>query len=230
MNLVAITLAIYIGINVVGLLWSAAIIHFGVPEPMSIQNRSHKWKTLTDRLPLVFLNQFILMALVFVSLQMFDGLFSQALPPWSILAMQLLVIVLFDDLIFYFWHRYMHENRRLYNRVHRIHHKAYAPLPIEYIYVHPLEWLVGSLGPFVGLVAVNMIWGNIPCWTLWAYLLVRNLHELDVHSGIKSPLGKIIPGYAEAEHHDLHHLRPLKGNYASTLTLWDRLLGTYYRP
>ena len=101
MNLVAITLAIYIGINAVGLLWSAAIIHFGVPEPMSIQNRSHKWKTLTDRLPLVFLNQLILMALVFGALQMFGNLFSQEMPSWPILAIQLLVIVLFDDLIFY---------------------------------------------------------------------------------------------------------------------------------
>ena len=230
MNLVAITLGIYVGINVVGLLWSAAIIHIGVPAPMSIQNRSHKWSTLTDRLPLVFLNQLILISLVFVGLQLFGDLFSQTMPSLLVMAAQLLIIVVFDDLIFYVWHRYMHENRRLYNRVHRIHHKAYAPLPIEYIYVHPLEWMVGSLGPVVGLVAVNLVWGGIPCWTLWAYLLLRNLHELDVHSGMKSPLGKLIPLYAEAEHHDLHHLRPLKGNYASALTLWDRLLGTYYRP
>ena len=66
--------------------------------------------------------------------------------------------------------------------------------------------------------------------SLWGYLLVRNLHELDIHSGIISPLGKLMPIYAPAEHHDLHHSKPTKGNYASTFELWDRVLGTYWRP
>ena len=114
--------------------------------------------------------------------------------------------------------------------IREIHHKAFAPLPIEYIYVHPLEWIVGAIGPFLGLLVLHLAWGAIPAWSLWAYLLVRNLHELDVHSGIKSPLGKWIPLYAPAEHHDLHHAKPTKGNFASTLTFWDNVLGTYWRP
>jgi len=230
MNLVTITLGVYLGLNVIGLLWTAAIIHFGVPEGLRIQNRGHEWSTLWQRLPLVFFNQVILMILVYFALTLFDERFTAVMPSWTIFCLQLVVIVVFDDLIFYALHRLMHEHKGLYNRVHRIHHKAYAPLPIEYIYVHPLEWLVGSLGPFIGLLLVTMIWGTIPCWTLWTYLLIRNLHELDVHSGIRSPVGTLIPLYAEAEHHDLHHAKPTKGNYASTLTFWDRVLGTYYRP
>ena len=230
MSLVNTTLGIYVGINALGLLWTAAIIHFGVPENMRIQKRGHKWDTLWQRLPLVFLNQAILMTLVYFSLTFFGHIFSENSPIWYLFVIQLLIVVLFDDLIFYTWHRFMHEHKSLYNRVHRIHHKAFAPLPIEYIYVHPLEWLVGSLGPFLGLVIVYLGWGSISCWLLWTYLLVRNLHELDVHSGIRSPIGKLIPLYAEAEHHDLHHAKPTKGNYASTLTFWDRVLGTYYRP
>ena len=170
------------------------------------------------------------MTLVYFSLNQFGHLFTENIPFLPIFFVQLLLVILFDDLIFYTWYRYMHQNRKLYNRVHRIHHKAFAPLPIEYIYVHPLEWMVGGLGPFVGLMVVQLTWGSLSCWLLWTYLLVRNLHELDVHSGIQSPLGKIIPLYAEAEHHDMHHAKPRKGNYASTLTFWDRVLGTYYRP
>jgi len=230
MNLVTTTLGIYLGINILGLVWTAGIIHFGVPDKMRIQDRGHEWSTLWSRLPLVFLNQAILMTIVYIAMTFFSGLFTEDMPSWGALAAQLVVIILFDDLIFYAWHRFMHEHKGLYNRVHRIHHRAYAPLPIEYIYVHPLEWMVGSLGPFIGLVAVNLIWGIIPIWALWAYLIIRNLHELDVHSGIKSPLGKLIPMYAEAEHHDLHHAKPTKGNYASTLTFWDVVLGTYWRP
>ena len=230
MDLVNTTLGIYVGINLLGLLWSAAIIQFGVPDRMRIQQRGHSWNTLTQRLPLVFLNQAILMTLVYVSLTLFGDLFTETVPQWYLFVVQLVLIILFDDLIFYAWHRFMHEHRTLYNRVHRIHHRAFAPLPIEYIYVHPLEWMVGSIGPFVGLVVVHLVWGPISCWLLWTYLLVRNLHELDVHSGIRSPFGTIIPLYAEAEHHDMHHAKPRKGNYASTLTLWDRVFGTYYRP
>ena len=230
MNLVTTTLGIYLGINILGLLWTAAIIQLGVPENMRIQNRGHEWSTLWKRLPLVVLNQAILMSLVYVALTLFGDQFSEIMPSWPIFISQLVLIVVFDDLIFYAWHRFMHEHKGLYNRVHRIHHKAFAPLPIEYIYVHPLEWLVGSMGPFIGILIIGFIWGTVPCWTLWTYLLIRNLHELDVHSGIQSPIGKLIPLYAEAEHHDLHHAKPTKGNYASTLTLWDRVLGTYYRP
>lgn len=230
MDLVYTTMLIYLGVNALGLVWTAGIIQFGVPEHLSIQNRPHKWSVLLDRLPLVFLNQAILMAIVWTSLTLFGHIFTMAMPGLGLLALQIGIIVLLDDAWFYGWHRLMHEHKGLYNRVHRIHHKAYAPLPIEYIYVHPLEWMVGAVGPFLGLITVLFLWGSVPAWTLWGYLLVRNLHELDIHSGIISPLGKLMPIYAPAEHHDLHHSKPTKGNYASTFELWDRVLGTYWRP
>jgi methylsterol monooxygenase len=218
------------GINVLGLLWTVATIQFGIPKSLRIQDRSNDWATLRDRLPLVFLNQAILMAVVYVAMGAFSDVFTADTPTVPVLLGQVAIIVLLDDAWFYAWHRLMHEHKGLYNRVHRIHHKAYAPLPIEYIYVHPLEWMVGAIGPFLGLLVLNLAWGAIPAWSLWAYLLVRNLHELDVHSGIKSPLGKWIPLYAPAEHHDLHHAKPTKGNFASTLRLWDIVLGTHWRP
>ena len=230
MNLVHTTMLIYLGINVIGLVWTAGIIQFGVPAHLSIQNRPHKWSILIDRLPLVFLNQTILMALVWMSLTLFGDIFTMTSPGLGLLALQVGTIILLDDAWFYAWHRLMHEHKGLYNRVHRIHDKAYPPPPIEYIYVHPLEWMVGAIGPFLGLVLVHLLWGAVPAWTLWGYLVVRNLHELDIHSGIISPLGKLMPIYAPAEHHDLHHAKPTKGNYASTFELWDRVLGTYWRP
>jgi len=230
MNLVTTTMLIYLGINVVGLLWTAAIIQFGIPQDMRIQDRSHRWDTLFSRLPLVLFNQTVLLAAVWAAFSLFSDAFSADTPGLGLLALQIGIIVFLDDAWFYAWHRFMHEHKGLYNKVHRIHHKAYAPLPIEYIYVHPIEWIVGGVGPLVGLIIIGQVWGTIPAWTLWGYLLIRNLHELDVHSGIKSPLGKLIPIYAASEHHDLHHAKPTKGNYATTLELWDRLLGTFWRP
>lgn len=229
-DLVTTTLCIYMAINVLGLLWTVAIVQFGIPKSMRIQDRPHHWATLRDRLPLVLLNQSILIAMVYVAMSAFGDAFTTDIPSAPVLLVQLAIVVLLDDGWFYAWHRLMHEHKGLYNRVHRIHHRAFSPLPIEYIYVHPLEWMVGAIGPSLGLLVLHLAWGAIPVWSLWAYALIRNLHELDVHSGIKSPLGKLIPLYAPAEHHDLHHAKPTKGNFASTLTFWDNVLGTYWRP
>ena len=230
MDLVTTTMLIYVSINLLGLVWTAVTIHFGIPDEMRIQSRTQNWKTLRGRLPLVFLNQAILLTGVWIALGSFGHLFTMQVDNMMIIILQISIIMVFDDFWFYCWHRLMHEHKGLYNKIHRIHHRAYAPLPIEYIYVHPLEWMIGSLGPLVGLAIVLQTWGLIPAWTLWGYLLVRNLHELDVHSGIKSPLGRLIPLYASTEHHDLHHAKPTKGNYATTLELWDRLMGTHWRP
>ena len=230
MGLTETTLAIYVGINVLGLVWTAVTIHFGLPPTMRIQDRPHYWSTLRERLPLVFLNQAILMGLVWVSMSQFGHVFTSHAPTAAALITQIALVIFIDDAWFYAWHRFMHVHKELYRRVHRIHHQAFAPLPIEYIYVHPVEWMVGGIGPFLGLIAVNVVWGSIPAWTLWAYLLVRNLHELDIHSGIRSILPAHVPLYAPAEHHDLHHERPGKGNYASTLLLWDKVFKTHWRP
>ena len=63
-------------------------------------------------------------------------------------------------------------------------------------------------------------------WTLWVWGAWRIIHELDIHSGISARLGRFLPLFAGTEHHDMHHARPTMGNYASSLTLWDRVFGT----
>ena len=99
-------------------------------------------------------------------------------------------------------------------------------LPIEYIYVHPLEWMVGAIGPFLGLITVLLLWGSVPAWTLWGYLLVRNLHELDIppessrHSGSSCPSTRLLSTMTAP-------LKANKGQLCIHLRLWDRVLGTY---
>ena len=93
MDLVYTTMLIYLGINALGLVWTAGIIQFGVPERLSIQNRPHKWSVLLDRLPLVFLNQAILMAIVWTSLTLFGHIFTMAMPGLGLLALQILSLI-----------------------------------------------------------------------------------------------------------------------------------------
>lgn len=62
---------------------------------------------------------------------------------------------------------------------------------------------------------------------LWAWVTVRLIETIDVHSGYDIPLNPLhlIPFYAGSRHHDFHHMNFI-GNYASTFTWWDRIFGT----
>jgi sterol desaturase/sphingolipid hydroxylase (fatty acid hydroxylase superfamily) len=140
------------------------------------------------------------------------------------------MLVLVDDIVFYWVHRTLHTNKTLYRLIHKKHHEAFAPVPAEYLYVHPLEWMIGSAGPVAGVALVLGIWGEMSAWTFWLWGAFRTLHELDIHSGIRSSWARAIPLYGVMEHHDRHHAKPTLGNYASTLTLWDKVFQTEIPP
>ena len=68
--------------------------------------------------------------------------------------------------------------------------------------------------------------GGIAFESYCIYLIIRNIHEIHIHSGIKTSIFlKIMPLYGNNEHHDTHHEKR-EGNYASTFTVWDYLLNT----
>ena len=50
---------------------------------------------------------------------------------------EIIVVLMIDDIFFYLFHRMMHENKYIYRKIHKIHHRANTPIPIDYIYVHP---------------------------------------------------------------------------------------------
>jgi len=230
MDLTVGTLGIYLAINVVGLAWTLIILTWGLPDGVRIQDRPHTWSTFRQRLPLWLFNVTTLLVLTYTAMERLDDAFDMGEVGWVPVLLGLVIVLLVDDLIFYVWHRLLHDNKWLYNKIHRIHHKAFSPLPHEYLYVHPLEWLVGAVGPVLGLGLVYLIWGSVPVWAFWSYILVRNIHELDIHSGIRSLVGHHIPLFGLTEHHDLHHSKPTMGNFSSTLLIWDVVFGTMWRP
>ena len=101
----------------------------------------------------------------------FKNFFISDYTTLSIELLKLSVVLLVDDIFFYFLHRSMHESKYLYKKIHKIHHRANTPIPIDYIYVHPFEWLSGFIGPFIGMI----ILGGISFNTFCAYLIIRNI-------------------------------------------------------
>jgi len=198
----------------------------GLPRAWDDQTTPRKRGALGARLPLIATNLAILYGSAIPGLWLVADRFPLRAPSLAEGLAQFVALVLADDLWFYFVHRKLHVDKELYRRIHKIHHEAFAPVPIEYIYVHPIEWMSGALGPVLVVLAVLLLRGEMSGYLLVGWQAWRTLHELDIHSGLRSPLTRWIPLWAGMKHHDLHHAKPTRGNYASSLTLWDRVFGT----
>ncbi len=195
-------------------------------ENRRIQGKNYKVGLLWKRMPLIGLNAFLLLTINFVGLYFgYDFFNHDGLPAWWIILLQVLFIIFLDDSYFYFYHKFLHDNKWALRNIHGVHHQAIMPFPLEYIYVHPLEWFMGTFGPFLAIFVAFAFGLPINQWAFWLYIIIRNLHESDIHSGIKTRFMNKIPFLAPAEHHDLHHSRPF-GNYASTFLIWDRVFAT----
>ena len=220
------TIALLTALNLIGFVLSWRWDNNGLPEALKGQAGRRKKGSLRKRLPLIGFNLALLTLLTGPALWLVSGSFPLELPTnlW-LAAAQVVFIFLVDDICFYWYHRTLHHPK-LYQRIHKIHHKAYAPVPIEYIYAHPLEWMLGTIGPVIGVSALIAIFGELNAWTFWTWGALRTLHELDIHSGVRGLVGQLVPFYGDMLHHDLHHARPNLGNYASTLRVWDIVCGT----
>ncbi len=226
MMVAVVTLCVLFGFNLLGLLLSIPLDQKGVPESFNGQTVKRKPGTLKKRLPLIIFNICLLSGSAFPPLYFFSELFTLELPPLWLFGAQFLLLVFLDDLWFYVVHRVIHESKWLYRHIHKKHHEAYAPVPIEYLYVHPLEWMAGGIGPAMAIGLIIGVGGGMSAWLLWFWGAWRIIHELDIHSGIAARVTQLVPLFAGTEHHDLHHARPTMGNYASSMKLWDKVFRT----
>ncbi len=221
---ILITIILLIIINSYGFLYTYLITDKSYKKNKKIQDKSNDLSILKKRTPLVLFNISILIILNSVGLYYFKDFYIKDYTSILFIFFEVVFVLTIDDIFFYILHRTMHENKFIYRKIHKIHHRANTPIPIDYIYVHPLEWSSGMIGPFIGMLLI----GGISIYSFWIYLIVRNLHEIHIHSGIKTSWIKyFIPFYGDNEHHDLHHAKR-DGNYASTFVLWDRIMGTKY--
>ena len=221
---ILITVAILFCTNLIGYIYTALILHTNLINDYRIQPKEYFAKRFYERFPLILFNISILLSVGIVGVFLLKDFIDFGLPTVWVFTWQLVLIFLIDDLYFYFYHSALHT-KFLYKHIHKTHHRSTMPIPMEYIFTHPLEWFFGAIGPFIGLVVIASF-SEINIYAFWVMSALRNLHELDIHSGIKSSkITSLIPFYGTTEHHDLHHSKN-RGNYASTFTLWDKVFGT----
>ncbi|KAL6641125.1 hypothetical protein ACP70R_019306 [Stipagrostis hirtigluma subsp. patula] len=146
------------------------------------------------------------------------------LPSAGEVAAQLLVYLLVEDYLGYWFHRLLHTEWG-YEKFHHIHHEYPAPMGFAAARSHWIELLILGFPTFAGPALV-------PCHitTFWLWSTIRGVVAIDTHTGFNFPFSasRFIPLYAGAEFHDYHHYvgRRSQSNFAPVFTFCDYVYGT----
>jgi sterol desaturase/sphingolipid hydroxylase (fatty acid hydroxylase superfamily) len=141
-------------------------------------------------------------------------------------AVAVVAAILLIDLASYWRHRF--EHTRALWPIHATHHADEAMNWLSVRRKHPLGEALGML-----LDSVPVIMLGLPYWTIATAYLLRAWWAYFIHADVPwtlGPLGRVLISPAA---HRLHHIRDeqLMGtNFGNTVTLWDRIFGTYVDP
>ena len=220
------TILLLVITNFMGLIYSILALYTKLFKSFAIQNKAYAPGIFLKRMPLYCFNLFLLLCIsglgAYYGFSLFDTVSSNI---WIII-IQVVVAFVFDDIFFYFMHRWLHQNKFMLKHVHAIHHRATKPFPLEYLYAHPFEWMLGMVGAFLGFGLI-LIFMPINMYAFWIFGALRNLHEIHIHSDLDVPISSQLPGLSKTKHHDDHHAK-VTGNYASTFMWMDRIFKTNF--
>ncbi|KAL0489740.1 4-alpha-monomethylsterol monooxygenase [Acrasis kona] len=159
---------------------------------------------------------------IYPALRYVNADFGLPLPSWTDTIVRIFLYFVIEDTFFYWGHRFFHTKWG-YNNVHYLHHQYQAPIAMASSYAHLAEFIVLGTGFALGpaIIGINHL------FTLWVWIFVRQVEALDCHCGFDFPwhLSKFLPFYCGPHHHDHHH-KTYGGNFASTFTWWDWMMGT----
>ncbi|PWA36828.1 sphingolipid C4 hydroxylase [Artemisia annua] len=126
----------------------------------------------------------------------------------------------------YFIHRYLHQNKFLYRRIHSQHHRLVVPYAFGALYSHPLEGLFGDT--MSGALAF-LISGMSPRDSIF-FFSFATIKTVDDHCGLWLPVNFFHVFFQNnSAYHNVHHqLYGSKYNYSQPFfVVWDKILGTY---
>ena len=221
------TVLVLLASNFFGLIYSMLVLKTKIFKSFRIQTKSYDSAIFRKRMPLFIFNFLILLSVAgFGSYLLYESLETAMQPIWLI-GSQILFAFIIDDIWFYFFHRWLHENKFMLKNVHSIHHRATTPFPLEYLYAHPLEWMLGMIGVVIAFALILLVM-PISVYALWGFGLLRNLHEIHIHSDLELPILSKLPFLSKTKHHD-DHLAKLTGNYASTFNWMDKIFKSTFK-
>jgi sterol desaturase/sphingolipid hydroxylase (fatty acid hydroxylase superfamily) len=140
---------------------------------------------------------------------------------------QLIMLILLVDLIWYVCHRAFHSVPLLW-KLHGLHHNSKQLHVLNNARVHPLEVFVFFL-PIMLLVQFI----DVPLMLLNWYFAFQLTVGLLTHSNIAVRSGWLSWIFNTPELHHWHHSQIRKehdNNYGSVSMVWDHLFGSYFNP
>ncbi len=170
---------------------------------------------------------------------------GMALPAWRnalagvpVMA-QFFMLLIFDDLAQYWWHRASHTFPLLYH-LHRPHHNA-RYLSVRIVYRNNIFYYAMMPGIWLSALLVYLGFG----WVYAVYLVIKLSVIMGAHSSVRwdtalyrikwlSPLMWVVERtISTPSTHSMHHGRHkadgvthYKGNFGNLLFFWDVLFGT----
>lgn len=143
------------------------------------------------------------------------------------LVIQVLLIMLFTDLVQYWVHRAFHQVPFLW-RFHQVHHS-----------VEKMDWLAGSrlhLGDILvtrSLSLMPMVLLGFSTEAINIYLPILALQSVFIHCNLEFELRRLQKIVTTPKYHHWHHTSDrehLDKNFAISLPFLDLIFGTYYSP
>lgn len=142
-------------------------------------------------------------------------------------AVQLIILIVLVDLIWYVCHRAFHTVPMLW-KLHGLHHNSEQLHVLNNARVHPLEVFVFFL-PITLLVQFI----DVPLALLNWYFVFQVTVGLLTHSNIAVKSGWLSWVFNTPELHHWHHSQIRKehdNNYGSVSMVWDHIFRTYFNP
>lgn len=131
------------------------------------------------------------------------------------IAWQIVFFVSSEEVLFYYAHRFFHENKRAYAMIHKKHHEWKSPVALVAIYCHPVEHVLCNMIPMI----TSLVLADMHVYLITLLFLVGLSHTCGVHSGYF---------WDDDGMHDYHH-EAFNYNYGVSGIL-DWIHGTYCNP
>lgn len=132
-------------------------------------------------------------------------------------------LVFIDDFAYYWFHRFSHESRFLWN-FHVVHHSSeHYNLSVAV----RQSWF-GGLAHWIFYIPMGFL--GFP---YWAFVLVHGfnlIYQYWIHTRFINKLGILESFWNTPSHHRVHHAvnpKYIDKNYAGIFIIWDRLFGTF---
>lgn len=180
---------------------------------------------------LLLFNGVVMMPLIAVPLTAYRSLiprqpalmeFWAGLPAVAVVILAIILI----DFASYWRHRFEHTPALW--RVHATHHADEAMNWLTLHRKHPLGELLSLL---IDLVPVLLL--GLPIWAILTAALLRGWWGYFIHADVPWTLGAFGKVLMSPAAHRLHHIRDealMGANFGNTITLWDKLFGTWTDP